>query len=1122
MPNEFIARNGVISRGNLVVSGSVISTSPASFSGSLSLTGDLNFQPSTSGASRFISMSALPTTSSGNSVIIQAGNATGQGTGGSIQLLPGFGAGGPGSGTVTISSAGSWQGATVNGVLTVTNSGPNTGTSLTLNGGGAVAMRWDWDNPNFTISAVTSAARILRFVGAAQYQVRGSGTTSSTTALLVQNANASSSLEIKDDRSVTVSGILTANSSSTIEGPLTVNFGGVVGGRSITANGNTIHNGGTGIYANGYAYGVMGNQTMVGNWSSQPNAAGVYGTGEIGVYGSGSIAGFSGPSAFFTVLTGDSRVSARSSTSLVQVRGSGTTSSTTALLVQNANATASFSVKDDGTTAVLSSNENPFTVTHTNGSSKFGIVLGNGSAIAAGQVALKINDSFNALTFDSGRIQVALPMTVGNATGQFRISGGGGGSDVVNGAIYLTDNTYNAGGYTATSGTQTTVQIGGFGAPSNLVWKPASGTANYTLLAIPPGISGSGTYSGTIRGIYYNPTVSSTTYGAHRAIETTAGDVVFSGGYVGIGRATNYGLEIANTSSLQESAYTSIPFGYATGSAAVSITPNIYATTGNRSFYSLYIGNPTITISGSFGNYDYRGLYVAGGSTLNGGIIAGDSRFFATSNAVSFQGYNPFNGQTGDAAGGITFTSRQVAGGDEAGIGAYYGGGSRLYLYNKYNASDSKIIFAVGGTTIRGAFFGTGNLSIGNGETDMSARLGVKGSGTTSSTTGLLVQNSSANTTFSVLDDGSIFFGTGSITYGPTSGPGAGLKISLVTGWGTAYPVSIGNLNTLGGYVVGGVNQGAGYGFVLGSNNTVNAGTGYILGSSNTQNTTNGTHIMIGGGHTSDAYTNNQNASIIIGQFNNTNGYYGGGLFGSQLKYYANNQLAFGGNSNNVDFGIREIYFGYGVRNEYTGANSGHGPNISINTSQAYSGSLALNRNGGSLSLRGGQGTGTGSAGDVIFATATTGSDGATYHSYSNRVWVKGHTGFVGIGTSSPSASLHVSGSTYLYKSGSTVLDIQGSQGQLFSVIDALSGSLMSVNDVSGLPILEVFSDDRVVMGTYGAPGLTVSGSLATVATGSSAPTGTAPEGTFRFAVVGGLYYIYAYIGGAWRSGSLT
>ena len=57
------------------------------------------------------------------------------------------------------------------------------------------------------------------------------------------------------------------------------------------------------------------------------------------------------------------------------------------------------------------------------------------------------------------------------------------------------------------------------------------------------------------------------------------------------------------------------------------------------------------------------------------------------------------------------------------------------------------------------------------------------------------------------------------------------------------------------------------------------------------------------------------------------------------------------------------------------------------------------------------------------------------------------------------------------------ILDIQGSQGELFSVTDNLSGSLSSVNDISGLPIFEVFSDDTVKIGTYNAEGLIVSGS---------------------------------------------
>ena len=52
-----------------------------------------------------------------------------------------------------------------------------------------------------------------------------------------------------------------------------------------------------------------------------------------------------------------------------------------------------------------------------------------------------------------------------------------------------------------------------------------------------------------------------------------------------------------------------------------------------------------------------------------------------------------------------------------------------------------------------------------------------------------------------------------------------------------------------------------------------------------------------------------------------------------------------------------------------------------------------------------------------------------------------------------------------------------GNSGSLFSIVDQLSGSLMSVNDISGLPILEVFSDDRVVMGTFNQNTLVVTGS---------------------------------------------
>jgi hypothetical protein len=71
-----------------------------------------------------------------------------------------------------------------------------------------------------------------------------------------------------------------------------------------------------------------------------------------------------------------------------------------------------------------------------------------------------------------------------------------------------------------------------------------------------------------------------------------------------------------------------------------------------------------------------------------------------------------------------------------------------------------------------------------------------------------------------------------------------------------------------------------------------------------------------------------------------------------------------------------------------------------------------------------------------------------------------------------------------VFGSGSTVLDVQGSQGQLFSITDSLSGSLFKVSDISGIPILEVFSDDTVKIGTFNNEAIVVSGTTANI-TGS-------------------------------------
>jgi hypothetical protein len=119
-------------------------------------------------------------------------------------------------------------------------------------------------------------------------------------------------------------------------------------------------------------------------------------------------------------------------------------------------------------------------------------------------------------------------------------------------------------------------------------------------------------------------------------------------------------------------------------------------------------------------------------------------------------------------------------------------------------------------------------------------------------------------------------------------------------------------------------------------------------------------------------------------------------------------------------------------------------------------------------------------------------------------------TGSLGItGSVSISGSSTTSGSILrVVGSGSTqpIFTVQGSQGELFSVTDSLSGSLFSVNDISGLPVLEVFSDNTTLVGNYQAPALitttkqvlTNSGSFTVYAVPTASYDGTFFEYTLR------------------------
>ena len=126
----------------------------------------------------------------------------------------------------------------------------------------------------------------------------------------------------------------------------------------------------------------------------------------------------------------------------------------------------------------------------------------------------------------------------------------------------------------------------------------------------------------------------------------------------------------------------------------------------------------------------------------------------------------------------------------------------------------------------------------------------------------------------------------------------------------------------------------------------------------------------------------------------------------------------------------------------------------------------------------------SGSTGGILFQ-----SSASTVSQSSNLFW-DNVSGRLGIRTTSPQAILHVANTsttetTALFSgagqnvvtivgSGSTqpIFTVQGSSGELFSITDSLVGSLFSVNDISGLPILEVFSNNTTLMGSYLAPSL--------------------------------------------------
>ena len=334
----------------------------------------------------------------------------------------------------------------------------------------------------------------------------------------------------------------------------------------------------------------------------------------------------------------------------------------------------------------------------------------NSTQIYLGSLALTAHPGGSSLAIDPGFLTTT--NTGSNSIRPITIAPAFTGTSAGNIILLTSGARISANRHVPTSGVLNMVAIGD--APTNqyMDFAPASGNATFNSLFIKQQINTSGTYAGIVRGIYYDPTLTSTTGVTHRAIETTSGNVIFNGGNVGIGTSNpTYKLEVFGGI---RSAFVTTTAVHGEGNTLLLLS-GLNGTNPGVNEARLHLGynqnDPAVRLN-SNGVSVSTGTWVFLPQTWFAGGITSSHNIALTIDGMS-------NGvSSGTASEIIRFTQRngQFANFYDAGAGL-----SEFRIWQQANSSN--YIYLKPGQT---SYFSSGNLVIG-GTTDAGYKLDVLG-----------------------------------------------------------------------------------------------------------------------------------------------------------------------------------------------------------------------------------------------------------------------------------------------------------------------------------------------------------------------------------------------------------